>query len=182
MNAGKRFEEDIKKSIPSYVLYHRLKDSTGTFGGGNNLRFSSKQPCDVFLWNGEIGKFFTLELKTTKSNAFSFEDIESENEQQSKMIHKHQILALKEYACYKGVISGFVLNFRLEKENVEHTYFLSIKNFLRMIDKLGKKSFNEKDLLHYSPILIEGTKKRTRWTWDMEKFMNSIGNNIREED
>ena len=41
MNKGKEFENQFKDSVPSYVYYHRISDSTGNFSGGNKLRFSS---------------------------------------------------------------------------------------------------------------------------------------------
>lgn len=173
MNSGKRFENAIKSDIPDYILYYRLNDSTGTFSGGNNLRFSNKQPCDVFLWNGKTKTFYCLELKTSKNKSFSFEDIYSENKQASKMIHKHQILSLKKLGSYDGVVSGFLFNFRLENETIEHTYFQQIDDFLIMYNELNKKSFNENDLLKYNPIVIEGRKKRTRYNWNMEDFLNN---------
>lgn len=172
INPGKKFESAIKKATPDYVMYHRLNDSTGTFSGGNNLRFSTQQPCDAFLWNGKTNTFYALELKTSKSGSFSFEDIDCNEKQPSKMIHKHQILSLEKLGKYKGVVSGFIFNFRLENETVEHTYFQQIDNFLVMYRELNKKSFNEKDLLKYNPIVIEGRKKIKNWAWNMEKFLN----------
>ena len=44
-----------------------------------------------------------------------------------------------------------------------------------MYNSLNKKSFNEKDLLNYNPILIEGKKKIKNWTWDLEKFLQEMG-------
>lgn len=172
MNSGKVFETNFKKSIPNYVLYHRLNDSTGTFSGGSNLRFSPKQPCDAFLWNGRTNTFYALELKTSKSGSFSYEDVNCDEKQTSKMIHKHQILSLDNLSDYVGVVSGFVFNFRLENEGIERTYFQEICNFLVMTKELDKKSFNEKDLLIYNPIEIEGRKKIKNWSWNIEKFLN----------
>ena len=71
-------------------------------------------------------------------------------------------------------MSGFLFNFRLENETLEHTYFQSIKNFLIMYKSLNKKSFNEKDLLNYNPINIEGKKKIKNWSWNIEKFLQEV--------
>lgn len=174
INSGKKFENAIKSAVPDYVLYHRLSDSTGTFSGGNNLRFSAKQPCDAFLFDGKRKRLYCLELKTSKSGCFSYEDINCKEEQQSKMIHKHQILSLEKLERYEGVMSGFIFNFRLENETIEHTYFQNIIDFLKMYNSLNKKSFNEKDLLNYNPIVIEGKKKIKNWTWDLEKFLQEM--------
>ncbi len=174
INSGKKFENTIKSSIPDYVLYHRLNDSTGTFSGGSNLRFSSKQPCDAFLFDGRRKILYCLELKTSKSGSFSYESIECKEKQPSKMIHKHQILSLERLGMYERIMSGFLFNFRLENETLEHTYFQSIKNFLIMYKSLNKKSFNEKDLLNYNPINIEGKKKIKNWSWNIEKFLQEV--------
>ena len=90
------------------------------------------------------------------------------------MIHKHQIISLEKLDKYEGVISGFIFNFRLENETIEHTYFQSIIDFLKMYNSLNKKSFNEKDLLHYNPIVIEGKKKIKNWSWNLEKFLKEM--------
>ena len=90
------------------------------------------------------------------------------------MIHKHQILSLERLGMYERIMSGFLFNFRLENETLEHTYFQSIKNFLIMYKSLNKKSFNEKDLLNYNPINIEGKKKIKNWSWNIEKFLQEV--------
>ncbi len=87
------------------------------------------------------------------------------------MIHKHQIMALLEYEKYNNVSSGFLFNFRNEKTGSEITYYQSICDFLRMINEINKKSFNEKDLLKYNPIEIIGKKKRVNYLWDIDKFL-----------
>lgn len=172
MNSGKIFETNFKKSVPEYILYHRLNDSTGTFSGGSNLRFSPKQPCDAFLWNGKTNTFYALELKTSKSGSFSYEDIKSDEKQTCKMIHKHQILSLSDLSRYGGVVSGFIFNFRLSDETIERTYFQGIRDFLIMTNEIDKKSFNESDLLRYNPIVIAGRKKIKNWSWNIEKFLD----------
>lgn len=111
------------------------------------MRFSSKQPCDIFLFDGNTRLFYALELKTTKSGSFSFEDIHCDEKQPTKMIHKHQINSLQELSKYDYVVSGFIFNFRDENNGVERTYFQEIWDFFDMIGSIDKKSFNEKDLV-----------------------------------
>ena len=112
-----------------------------------------------------------MELKTTKNGSFSFEDISIEGKQPSKMIHKHQIMALIEYGKYANVFAGFLFNFRNEESGKEITYYQSICDFIRMINEINKKSFNENDLLKYDPIEINGKKKRVNYLWDIDKFL-----------
>jgi len=113
-----------------------------------------------------------LELKTTKNGGFSFEDISIEGKQPSRMIHKHQIVALIEYGKYANVFAGFLFNFRNEESGNEITYYQNIRDFVKMISEINKKSFNEKDLLKYNPIEIIGNKKRINYVWDIDKFLS----------
>lgn len=43
-----------------------------------------------------------------------------------------------------------------------------------MIESLDKVSFNENDLLKYPHIVIEGSRKRVNWTWNIEKFLKEL--------
>lgn len=88
------------------------------------------------------------------------------------MIHKHQINGLQEFSKIDYVVAGFLFNFRDEVNGSEKLYFQDIWDFYDMIEDLDKHSFNEKDLLKYSPISIEGKKKRVNQAWNMEKFLN----------
>lgn len=173
LNSGKQFEQQFKKSVPEYCFYYRIKDSTGTFSGGDKLRFSSIQPCDAFLFDGKSRTFYALELKSTKGTSFSFEDINADNKQPKKMIHKHQIMCLKNIATYSGTVSGFVFNFRDEKNTEERTYFQNIYDFEKMIKNLNKKSFNESDLLSCPHVVIHGIKQRVHYKWDIDGFLHS---------
>lgn len=169
-NQGKQFEENWKKSIPENVFYHRLVDPPQSFNQKQgNLRFSWKNPCDCFLYNGNKRLFYALELKTSGTKSFSFEL--EENTNKTANIHYHQIESLIEFSKYPFFVSGFIFNFRYEDKDIESTYFQSISDFEKMVKKLGKKSFNEKDLLKYNPIKIEQKKKRVNYTYNVEKFL-----------
>lgn len=163
-NIGKKFENNFKASMPDDVFYYRLKDSAQSFYQSNNLRFSSKNPCDAFLYKYPM--FVAIELKNVASTSISFE----RNKTEKGVIHFHQIEALRKFASYKGIVAGFVLNFR-HKDGTEICYFLHIKNFDKMIENINKKSFNEKDLLKNNPIVIENIKKRTNYTYNVSKFL-----------
>ena len=156
INAGKKFENRWKDCVPDYVLYYRLPDPPQSFNQSNNLRFSWKNPCDNFLFDGSTRTFFALELKSSKSKSFSFE--KEKGTYKTANIHYHQIEALTKFAKIDFVKSGFIFNFRYEDKNTERTYFQDIHDFNNMINEISKKSFNEKDLLQHNPILIEQTK------------------------
>lgn len=177
-NEGKKFEEDFQKSVPLYCLLMRLRDSAQSFSmDSSKLRFSLKNPCDFILFDSVERIFFTLELKSTKGKCFSFENIKLGKEQPKKDIHVHQILGLENFSKYKNVVSGFIFNFRDEKNKNQKTYFQSIDNFMRMIAEINKKSFNINDLQNYNPIEINGSKKISRYTWHLDNFFNRMRGN-----
>lgn len=167
-NTGKVFEEDFRDSLPNYCLYHRLKDPPQSFHKQKDLRFSWKNPCDAMVFDSKNRIFYALELKTTKESSISFENINILENQPKKMIHKHQIESLLEFGKYNHTRSGFIFNFRNEKNNSQNTYYQNIHDFIKMTKEINKKSFNEKDLMKYSPIIISGKKKRTHYKWDLD--------------
>ena len=173
-NFGKIFEEDFKKSVPEEHVYIRLRDAPQSFNQGiGGIRFSWKNPCDTLIFNCLNRMLYAIELKTTKEKYMTFEHPYLDDKQPSKMIHKHQINGLFDYSKHKYVESGFILNFRDEKEGTQKTYYINIKNFIGMILKINKKSFKEEDLLKNGAFTITGEKKRTRYYWDLVSFFNT---------
>lgn len=171
-NVGKRFEEDVKKSMPSDCLIIRLPDPPQSFVKSKTTRFSHKNPCDYICYNSEDGKLWCLELKTTSAKSISFENIHN-NDDDNKMIHRHQTKGLLEFSKYDGVVAGFFFNFRHfegEENYNEMTYFMEVNRFQNMCDSIGKKSFNEVDAIMNGAVKINGIKKRTRYSWDLESL------------
>ena len=163
MNAGKVFENGWKKSIPENIMYFRIPDLPQSFQ--QTARFSLKPPFDCFMFYK--GTLFCLELKTTKSKSFSVET----NKEDKGMIHYHQIENLREYSKYENVVSGLILNFRVDDKSTEITYFISIDDFDKMMNKSTKKSFNAIDLINNNAIKIESTKKRTLFSYGVKEFL-----------
>ena len=178
-NVGKAFEADWKKSVPDYCLLIRLPDPPHSFTKRSDTRFSVKNPCDYICYDSESRLLYCLELKTTSSKSMSFENIHSD-EKDNKMIHRHQTKALLEFSKYEGVIAGFVFNFRHfegEPNYNEMTYFMEANDFQRMCDSINKKSFNEIDAVLYGARRIDGKKKRTRFSWDVDGLLKSQRDN-----
>lgn len=172
-NVGKKFENNFKSSIPEDVMYHRLHDAPQSWSQDKGTRFSWQNPCDAFLF--QDGMLLTLELKTTKDKFYTFERKKDENK--TAKIHYHQIEGLREFAKHKGIVPGFILNYRIKEDTpnyTELTYFIHINDFDRMINDLSKKSFTLLDLLKYSPIKIESIKKRTNFKYGVSSFLNEI--------
>lgn len=171
-NVGKVFEDNWKKSIPSYMWNYKPPDAaTGFNQTDKKLRFSHKSPADYFIFDTRYGLFYTLELKSFEGSC-SFE----RNKEDKGVIHWYQIETLLKFAEYNRVISGLILDFR-ESDN---TYFLEIRGFKNMIDNcISKKSFNESDMLRYcNPYKIEKEKLRIHYRYNIELFCNDMKNSI----
>jgi hypothetical protein len=171
-NFGKRFEEDLASSVPSYCYIHRLKDSAQSYNNSKQTQFSWDNECDFFIWNGKLRTFYAIECKSTQYKSMSVQL--DKNDKTSKMVKLHQIESLEKISKYDGTISGLILNFRDEDNNNQRTYFIEINSFINMMKLIDKKSFNEIDLLTVGKAKkIQGNKKRTRWYWNLEEFFNT---------
>lgn len=105
-----------------------------------------------------------IELKTVNGTSISFERCKSDK----GVIHHYQIESLKKFSIYKNVVSGLIIDFR----GSDHTYFLMIGEWDKLINSITKKSFNENDLLEYcNPIKIEKKKLKVNYKYDVPKFL-----------
>ena len=164
MNIGKLFETQIKKSVPDYALLYRLPDPPQSFGGGN-LRFSSRNPFDLLVWDLDKSILYDLEMKTVEGKSIWFERSKEEKGE----IQFPQIAGLNEWSKYDGIICGFVIEFR----KIEKTVFIKISEFNKLINAIPKKSFNYDDLEKYGVqyVIIEQQMARTLYTYNMDKFL-----------
>lgn len=157
-NEGKKFEQDFANSVnkENYWIY-RFRDNAASFSGGTKTRFTSSNICDYLLFHNQTKSLYLLELKSTKSSSIPY-----------TMIRDNQIKELTE-ASNNNLVAGFLFNYR-EKENA--TYFLHIDNFNVMKKELNKKSFNISDVEKYGAVKINNEKKRTRYKYDIDSFVN----------
>lgn len=168
MNIGKVFEEQIRKSVPEYVLLYRIPDAAQSFGNNSNLRFSRKNPFDYIMWDSKSHILFALELKSVMNNSISFE----RNPEEKGIIHYHQIVGLQTWSKYDGIVCGFMIEFR----KYEKTIFLDILDFDHLLECSEKKSFSISDLdkndIPY--IIIPQRKLRTKYMYDIDSFLAEI--------
>lgn len=76
MNQGKKFEQEIRDSVPDYMWYYRIPDTSNSFSGGMGSRFTNQSRYDCLMWNMTNGHLFGFELKSTQSNSIPFADRE----------------------------------------------------------------------------------------------------------
>lgn len=169
-NIGKKFEDIIRKSIPSYAMLTRIPDPPQSFTKRKDTKFSRKNPYDFECFDGTKGKLYCFELKTTSQKFLSYQI--NENDDSQANIQWHQIEGLTIASEYLNVIAGFLCNFRLDNGD-QLLYFFNIKDFNRMRKEINKKSFNIMDCILYGGIKINGEKKRIHYRWDIDSFFNS---------
>lgn len=167
-NIGQVFETQWKASTPDYALLYRLPNPAQSFGGSNNLRFSAKPPFDFLMWDSIKHRLYALEMKSVGGKSISFERDKEDNGD----IHYHQIKGLNKWNKFDGITCGFVIEFR----KIEKTVFIDIEQMNRIIKLIPKKSFNFDDFYEYNIqyILIGQTKARTRYKYDVDKFLHDV--------
>lgn len=158
-NAGKLFENDIKGSCPDSCWIYRLRDNASSFAGGENTRFTSSNICDYLLLDDKTRTLMLIECKSTKGTSVPI-----------TMLRENQIKGLQE-ASKHALVAGLLINFRNDNND---TFFLLIDEYLKMMESINKKSFNIKDLENIGAIRVESEKKRTRYTYNVEKLIKEV--------
>lgn len=158
-NVGKLFESDFKQSIPDSCWIYRLRDNASSFANGENTRFASSNICDFILLDDNSKTMFLIECKSTKSSSIPL-----------TMIRDNQIKGLSD-AGKHNLIAGLLINFRNENND---TFFIPIQKFINMTNNTSKKSFNIKDLESINAIRVLSNKKRTRYNYQIDKFIKEV--------
>ena len=158
-NEGKKFEEDIKSSVPENCWIYRLRDNASSFANGTNTRFTSSNICDYILLDDVTKTLFLVECKSTNGTSIPL-----------TMIRENQIEGLKDASKHQ-LVAGLLVNFRNAKND---TFFILIDKYLDMMKSLNKKSFNIHDLENIGATRIESEKKRTRYRYNINKMMEDL--------
>lgn len=158
INEGKKFEEDIKKSIPSWCWCYRFRDSAGTWQGGENTRFTPSNISDYMVMGDRT--LYLLELKTHKGSSIPFNCLK-----QAKKMSEVKHPSVKAY---------FIINFR----DKELTYAVEAVKVQEYISSSTRKSIPY-SWCQENGIEIQGTRKRIRFRYDLEEFLR--GDKVWEE-
>ena len=166
-NLGKKFEEQIKKSVPQDVFYYRFRDGTASFYGGqaqDGIRFQQRNMCDIMLYKLPI--LFLLELKTTKQNSLPFSNLKEK-----------QIDDLVSAHIHKGICSGFIVDFS-EKNRCFFCYANDLKYFIATTERksIPISWFEE------NGIEINNIKKRVNKIYDLQSVIEILIKNEKGED
>lgn len=150
MNAGKKFEEDFKKSVPDKWFYYRFKDGSAAWGGNDKVRFQSSNICDCMMYNGDY--LYLCELKSHKGKSIPFSCIRTNQVEE-------MCKALK-----KGATAIFIFNMRF----VNETYIVYADEVKDFMDNSPRKSIPIEWMKENGDLLGQ-TLKRTRYRYNIEK-------------
>lgn len=146
-NEGKKFEKDIEKSVPDYMVCHRVRDSF--YKGAISI-------ADYIIYN--YPNIVFLELKSYKGKSIPF-----------NALNDKQLKKLDEERKKLGVKAGVIFNFRDEAE----TYYLEVHKVIDYIIKADRKSFPI-DWCRENGIRIKQKLKRTRYSYKVGEFWQEL--------
>lgn len=154
---GKRFEQDIKASIPPEFFIERYKDDTAGFKGVAN-------PADFRLYKYPFT--FLWELKTHKGKSIPLAKIRNSQLKEMRKAYPHY-----------GVFCGFLLNYR----DLEETYYITFNDLVTNYYILngegdyepkpdGRKSIPV-EWCRENGVRITQTKKIVRYSYDLRSWL-----------
>lgn len=151
LNEGKKFEQDIQKSVVNddETYIYRFRDSSGAWGNGDKTRFTPSNIADYLLVKRD--KVLFLELKSIKEKRLPLGNIRI-----------NQLNGLAEIK-HKNIKSYFLINFRKE----EKTYAVTPQQILDFLENQERKSI-PLSYFEDNGILIKQVKKKVRWKYDLE--------------
>lgn len=151
LNEGKKFEQDIQKSVKNddETYIYRFRDSSGAWGNGDKTRFTPSNIADFLLVKSD--KVLFLELKSIKEKRLPLSNIRIS-----------QLNGLSEIR-HRNIKAYFIVNFRSE----EKTYAITPKQILDFLEDQERKSI-PLNWFEENAILIKQVKKKIRWKYDLE--------------
>ena len=150
INSGKAFEREFMDSMPSWAWCYRLRDSAGTWQGGDNTRFTPSNICDFMVMANRTLNLF--ELKTHKGKSLPLSCIKIKNLEQMIAAEENQ-----------GIAAWFLINFR----EIEETYALkatAITNYMHLFPE--KKSI-PLDYVSSTGKRVPHAKKKVYYVYDL---------------
>lgn len=171
-NAGKVFEDDVKKSCQRDNMFvDRVRDNATSYFDVDQIDslYSKENPYDFHIY--KYPYLMCVELKRTKHVSMS---IQQDKDDKNKMIKLHQIEALTNASQFEGVKAGFLFCFYNETTNNEATYFMPIQNFNNFLNNEKKKSINIIDVAKYGCVKVEQVKLRTHYHYDIKGLFDKL--------
>ena len=169
-NAGKIFEEDIKKScLKDGLFVHRIRDNAMSYTE-SETSYTKENPYDFIIY--KMPYLLTVELKHTTYPSISIQV--NEDDDKKKMIKYHQIKELQKASEHDGIKAGFILSFHNKKIESESTFYISIDNFIDFLTMENKKSINMLDIVQYHGVRVEQRLLRSHYYYNISNLIEKI--------
>ena len=157
MKSGKRLEQNIKSSATHQSIFnYRLRDNAGGFNQTTNLRFTSSNMCDYFLFNK--GKLLCLEAKSHKGQSLPL-----------SCIRDKQISMMKDAVLSDGVYAGIFVLFT----DYDLSYYLPIQKVVEFIRKEERKSIPIK-YFEEEGIEVKNSIKKVNHSFDIDGLFDKL--------
>ena len=156
MNTGKKFEEDIKNSIDDTAFLYRLRDSGGSWQGGEKSRFTPSNICDYILFKSP--NMYLLELKSHKGKSIPYTVIK----QLDKLLEVSN-RKLENLGVY------LLLNFA----DLEETYVIEVESVASIKESKSRKSLSIEDVREYG-YKVDQVKKKVRYRYKLLECLEGM--------
>lgn len=154
MNNGKRFEANIKNSMPDNVFFYRFRDGTSSWSKQEGTRFQARNICDCMMYDSQY--LYLLELKSHKGKSLPL-----------TAIRKNQVDDLLEASKHRNVIAGIVVEF----SDLGQVYFMPIDLVKNWFYDSDRKSIPLDSFQNKPCIEILGKKLKTNFRYNIEQFV-----------
>ena len=155
MNTGKEFEKDFQNSIKEGYLY-RLRDSGGSWQGGNKSRFTPSNICDFIYFKSP--KMYLLELKSHKGKSIPYTALK----QLDKLVEVNN-------RKLENLKALFILNFA----DLEETYVIEAESIASIKESKSRKSLSIEDVREYG-YKVDQVKKKVRYRYKLLECLEEI--------
>jgi len=150
INAGKRFENNFKASVPKDVFCYRLRDGTASWGDKDTTRFQCSNMCDYLLFDGEY--LVLAELKNHKGKSLPL-----------SCIRQTQLEDMTKADNFVSVRPMFIVNF----EDMGECYAVGADFVKEFVESGGRKSIPIAEFRERG-IQIPCKKKKVNTEYDLE--------------
>ena len=165
-NPGKRFEEDIQKSVPEHWFCYRLKDSSGSWSNDKSKsRFTPTNMSDFIVFNTDENLLFGLECKSFLGKSMSYNNL---NDKKGNKLDQLCSMSKK-----KNCWGGFILNFRninaytKNSRVVSATYWVEATVLYYLKKHSGRKSISLTEV-GANGLRIPQELKRVRYNYKLD--------------
>lgn len=158
IGSGKRFEDNIRLSVPKNCFYYRFRDSSNNWNRGEFVRFTPSNIADCIIFNGK--NLFLCELKSHKGSSIPLSCIVG-NKTKEK-----QIMDLINASKFDNLYSYLIVFF----EEKSRCFALDINKYQEFVENNDRKSV-PLDFFEKNGLEIPVKRLQTNFRYDLSEFL-----------